>query len=159
LLLTALFALVGRVHADPAASENHFDVHEYRVLGNTVLPNRDIETVLYPLLGDHKTLADVEIARAALEKTYHDRGFGTVFVDIPEQEVSEKIVRLKVTEGRLHEVRISGARYFSERKIPQFAGFATATLGGQPANGGSVRRPDSEGGPGSRYRRFGIECK
>jgi hemolysin activation/secretion protein len=99
------------------ATENYFDIQEYRVLGNTVLTNRDIETVLYPLLGDHKTLADVEIARALLEKTYHDRGFGTVFVDIPEQEVADKVVRLKVTEGRLHEVRISGARYFSDRKI------------------------------------------
>jgi hemolysin activation/secretion protein len=101
--------------AKPA--ENHFDVHEYRVLGNTVLTNRQIETVLYPLLGDQKTLKDVEAARAALEKTYHDHGYATVFVDIPEQDVSDKVVRLKVTEGRLHEVRISGARYYSERQI------------------------------------------
>lgn len=98
-------------------AETRFDVHEYRVLGNTVLTDRQIETVLYPLLGDQKTLADVEVARAALEKSYHDRGFATVFVDIPEQDVSDKVVRLKVTEGRLHEVRISGARYYSERKI------------------------------------------
>jgi hemolysin activation/secretion protein len=103
--------------AKTAQPENYFDIHEYRVLGNTVLSNREIETVLYPLLGDHKTLKDVEAARVALEKEYHDRGFGTVFVDIPEQDVSDKIVRLKATEGRLHEVRIHGARYFSERKI------------------------------------------
>jgi hemolysin activation/secretion protein len=113
-----------------AAHENYFDVYEYRVLGNTVLPNREIEKVLYPLLGEHKTLKDVEVARAALEKDYHDRGFGTVFVDIPEQDVSEKIVRLKVTEGRLHEVRISGARYFSERKI--LAAVPQATEGTVP---------------------------
>lgn len=144
LFLTALFALMGVVQASggapdsppapanakPAAVEAHFDVHEYRVLGNTVLPNRDIETVLYPLLGDNKTLGDVEIARAALEKTYHDRGFGTVFVDIPEQEVADKIVRLKVTEGRLHEVHIAGARYFSERKI--LAAVPAATAGTVP---------------------------
>src|ERR1700730_12703841 len=99
------------------APEAKFGVHEYRVLGNTVLSNRDIEAVLYPLLGDDKTLTDVEIARAALEKAYHYRGFSTVFVDIPEQEVSEQIVRLKVTEGHLREVHIAGARYFSERKI------------------------------------------
>ena len=133
LFLLAVLAAFGRVHAaapapaaaapppeagaKTAAAENHFDVHEYRVLGNTVLSNRDIETVLYPLLGDHKTIADVEIARAALEKAYHDRGFGTVFVDIPEQEIADQIVRLKVTEGRLNEVRIAGARYYSERKI------------------------------------------
>ena len=110
------------------SQQNYFDVHEYRVLGNSVLSNRDIETVLYPLLGDHKTLADVEVARAALEKIYHDKGFGTVFVDIPEQEVADKIVRLKVTEGRLNEVRITGARYFSERKILAAVPEATAGI-------------------------------
>ena len=104
--------------ADAAATpEAHFDIHEYRVLGNTTLVTRDIERLLYPLLGDHKSIADVEVARAALEKAYHDRGFATVFVDIPEQDVADAVVRLKVTEGRLREVRIGGARYFSERKI------------------------------------------
>ena len=112
------------------APQARFDVHEYRVLGNTVLSDREIESVLYPQLGDQKTLADVEIARAALEKTFHDRGFGTVFVDIPEQDVSENIVRLKVTEGRLHEVHIAGARYFSERKI--LAAVPAATVGAVP---------------------------
>ena len=136
LLLMAVLGLgTNGVAADGAASasateDQHFDVHEYRVLGNTVLANRDIETALYPLLGDHKTLADVEVARAALEKLYHDRGYGTVFVDIPEQQVDAAIVRLKVTEGRLDEVHINGARYFSERKI--MAGVPAATRGQVP---------------------------
>jgi hemolysin activation/secretion protein len=116
--------------AGQAAPVAYFNVHEYRVLGNTTLDNREIETVLYPLLGDHKSIADVEAARAALEKTYHDRGFATVFVDIPEQDVADDIVRLKVTEGRLNEVHISGARYFSERKI--VAALPTATAGKVP---------------------------
>ncbi len=114
----------------PAPPQKHFDVHEYRVLGNTVLSNRDIETVLYPLLGDNKTINDVEAARAALEKTFHEHGYGTVFVDIPEQDVDDKVVRLKVTEGRLHEVHIAGARYFSERKI--LAAMPAATEGTVP---------------------------
>jgi hemolysin activation/secretion protein len=109
---------------------NRFDVLEYRVLGNTTLGNRDIERVLYPFLGLKKTLADVELARAALEKAYHDRGFGTVYTDIPEQDVAEGIVRLRVTEGRLHEVRIAGARYFSERKI--LAAVPSAAVGTVP---------------------------
>jgi hemolysin activation/secretion protein len=116
--------------AGAPAAQAHFDIHEYRVLGNTVLPNRDIESVLYPLLGDQKTLADVEVARAALEKAFHDHGYGTVFVDIPEQNVDDKIVRLKVTEGRLNEVHIAGARYFSERKI--LAAVPAATAGTVP---------------------------
>jgi hemolysin activation/secretion protein len=126
----AAAAAPGAAESKPAAAENHFDIYEYRVLGNTVLPNRDIETTLYPLLGEHKTLADVEVARGTLEKLYHERGFATVFVDIPEQDVSDKVVRLKVTEGRLHEVRIAGARYFSERKI--LAAVPQATEGNVP---------------------------
>jgi hemolysin activation/secretion protein len=97
--------------------EKTFDVHEYRVLGNTVLATRDVERVLYPLLGDAKTLQDVEAARTALESAYHDHGYATVFVDIPPQEVADGVVRLRVTEGRVHERSISGAHYFSERQI------------------------------------------
>jgi hemolysin activation/secretion protein len=103
--------------ADSAVPTPHFDVHEYRVLGNTVLNNRQIEGVLYPLLGDGKTMADVEAARTALENAYHALGYATVFVDVPPQEISEDIVRLKVTEGRIRERSISGAKYFSEGKI------------------------------------------
>jgi hemolysin activation/secretion protein len=113
--------------APAAAPSARFDVSEYRVLGNTVLTNRDIETVLYPLLGEHKTIEDVQTARGALEKAYHDRGFATVFVDIPEQDINERIIRLKVTEARLNTVHINGARYFSEGKI--LAALPAATPG------------------------------
>ncbi len=107
----------------PAASGNggkpapRFDVLEYRVLGNTVLTNRQIEGVLYPRLGEGKTFADVEAARAALEAAYHAFGYATVFVDIPPQEVADGVVRLRVTEGRIGERTIQGARYFSEGKL------------------------------------------
>jgi hemolysin activation/secretion protein len=94
-----------------------FDIHEFRVLGNTVLPSRDIEASVYPFLGDGKTLADVEAARAALQNLYNQRGYKSVFVDIPPQEVAEQIVRLRVVEGRLDKLRIAGAQYFSEREV------------------------------------------
>jgi hemolysin activation/secretion protein len=106
--------------ASPAADAKpvqRFDVHEYRVLGNTVMSNRAIEGVLYPLLGDGETISDVDAARAALENAYHTAGFATVFVDVPPQEIEEGVVRLRVTEGRTRVRTISGARYFSEGKI------------------------------------------
>jgi hemolysin activation/secretion protein len=104
-------------NAPPAPPEQHFDISEYRVLGNTVLTGRDIERLLYPLLGPGKTLADVQSAKTALEKLYHDRGYGTVFVDIPPQTVSDGVVRLRVTEGRVERTEISGAHYFPERDV------------------------------------------
>lgn len=107
------------VSASPEAekAEQRFNVLEYRVVGNTVLGIRDIERLLYPLLGVDKSLKDVEAARTALETLYHDRGYGTVFVDIPPQTVSDGIVRLRVTEGRVEREQISGAHYFPERDV------------------------------------------
>src|SRR5262249_32451566 len=100
-----------------AASDQTFDIQEFRVLGNTVLPVIKVETAVYPFLGPKKTLQVVEKARDALVAAYGEGGFGTVLVDIPEQSVEDGIVRLKVTEGRIERVRVTGARYYSERHI------------------------------------------
>ena len=100
-----------------SAPEPEFDIREFRVLGNTTLPVRAIEAAVYPLLGPRGTLKTVQKAQDALVAAYHDAGFGTVLVDIPEQSVDEGIVRLKVTEGRIQSIHISGARYYSEGHI------------------------------------------
>ena len=130
LLLSMLVAAPSEAAGEPAPA---FDVAEYRVLGNSVLAAIDIERTVYPFLGPAKTLADVEAARAALETAYHEHGYGTVFVDIPEQDVGDGIVRLRVTEGRLHSVRIEGAKYFSEKKL--LARMPEATAGTVPELG------------------------
>ena len=82
---------------------------------------------LYPHLGESKTIDDMEKARAALEETYKAAGYGTVFVDIPEQNVDDAIVRLRVTEGRLDRVRITGARYFANGQIRRRPPLCNAT--------------------------------
>ncbi|MET0498151.1 MAG: ShlB/FhaC/HecB family hemolysin secretion/activation protein [Steroidobacteraceae bacterium] len=120
--LATLFvvACIGNAHsqeAPPAEPKPLFSIDEYRVLGNSVLPATAVEELLMPRLGAGKSIDDVEQARLALENHYHELGYGTVFVDIPEQDVEEGIVRLRVTEGVLSRTRVVGARYFSGRKI------------------------------------------
>lgn len=90
-----------------------FPVLEYQVEGNTVLSNLAIEEAVYPHLGEKESVADVEQARKALEKAYHDAGYLTVLVDIPEQEVKSGLVRLKVTEAKVDRLKVSGSRYYS----------------------------------------------
>ena len=63
------------------------DLLEFQVKGNTVLSQMAIEEAVYPLLGPGKSVADVEKARAALEQAYHDAGYLTVYVSVPEQKV------------------------------------------------------------------------
>ena len=99
------------------AQQPAFDIQEFRVLGNHILAPTAIERAVYPFLGRNRTIDTVKQAADALEKVYKDAGYGTVFVDIPEQDVSAGIVRLKVTEGRVAEVHVRGERYFSGRQI------------------------------------------
>jgi len=103
--------------APATAGREVFSVLEYRVLHNTVLPTRQVESAVYPHLGPGKTIDDVQAARAALEQAYHAAGYSSVFVDVPEQSIGEGIVRLSVTEGRVGSLRVSGERYVSGRAI------------------------------------------
>jgi hemolysin activation/secretion protein len=109
--------------ADTAAPT--FDILEYVVEGNTVLPALAIERAVYQHLGEKKTIKDVEAAREALEKVYHATGYLTVFVGIPEQKVEEGVVRLQVVQGEVERLRVTGSRYFSlneiKARVPELA--------------------------------------
>ncbi len=73
--------------AKPAAPAQRFDIDDFAVQGADTLPQIEIEEAVYPYLGPNKSADDVEKARAALEKAYHDKGFQTVSVAVPQQNV------------------------------------------------------------------------
>lgn len=94
-----------------------FAIETFAIEGNSVLEPRELETALAPFVGDEKTAKDVEKAREALEGLYHELGYPTVLVNIPEQGVESGEVRLEVIESRIRRVRVTGSRYFSPRKV------------------------------------------
>ena len=96
-----------------AAPVRLFPVLEFQVEGNTLLPAIDIERAVTPYLGIGRSIKDVEGARQSLEKSYHDRGYQTVLVNIPPQEVSSGVVKLSVTEAPVGQLQIAGSRYHS----------------------------------------------
>ncbi len=101
----------------PAGESPVFDILDYQVEGNTVLNVESVEKAVYPFLGPGRRIEDVEKARAALETAYREQGYPTVVVDIPEQDVNEGVVRLKVVEGSVEILKITGSRYYSLGKI------------------------------------------
>lgn len=118
--LNAWGAAVSEQEASPATGkEDAFNINEYVVNGNTVLTVTQVEQAVYPYLGENRSIDDVEKARSALEKTFHEEGYLTVFVNIPEQEVNAGVVKLDVLEGRIERLNVVGARYYSLGKIRQ----------------------------------------
>lgn len=107
----------GAAPAQKPAALQHFDIDDFAVQGVDTLPEIDLERAIYPFLGPNKTSDDVEKARAALEKAYHDRGYQTVSVAVPPQNVQGKVVVLKVTELKVGRLRVKNSRYFDLEKI------------------------------------------
>lgn len=94
-----------------------FDLLELRVKGNALIDEKQLGRTVYPFLGPKKTIDTVEAARAALEKLYQGKGYQTVAVDIPEQDVDNGVVYLQVVEGKVSRLRVVESRYFSLGKI------------------------------------------
>ena len=107
----------------PAAGQGEpaLFIREYRVQGSTKLAPLEIEEAVYPFLGPGRTAADVEQARAALEKVFRDKGYATVTVGIPVQDPRHGVIRLEVTEGKVGRLRVNGARYHLPSRIKEEA--------------------------------------
>ncbi len=102
-----------------------FYIREYRVEGARQINQLEVEQAVNPFLGPGRTAGDVEQARAALEKAYHDKGFQTVAVGIPAQDPRRGVIRLEVVEGQVGRLRVNGARYYLpsaiKREVPSLA--------------------------------------
>lgn len=108
---------VATAEAGDDAAALRFDVMEFEVAGNSVLEAADIQRALTPFTGFNKGVADVEASREALEKAYRDKGYATVVVEVPAQDVRNGIVQLAVVEGKVDQVRVRGARYVLPSEI------------------------------------------
>jgi len=108
----------------PQTDQNtpRFFVKKYRIDGGGhLLPRVEMEAAVYPYLGPYRTAADVEQARAALEEAYRDKGYQTVTVQIPQQQVASGEIVLEVMQGEVGRLRVHGSRYFSIDQIKREA--------------------------------------
>jgi hemolysin activation/secretion protein len=132
--LAALLALM----AAPAPAQEGADagaqgtlyIQEYRITGARKLERKQVEKAVYPFLGPERTPEDVDAARAALEKAYHDQGWQSVSVIIPEQRVKRGVVVLEVVESTVGRLRVHGSRYHDLERLKRKA--PSLTEGGVP---------------------------
>lgn len=116
-LACALAAACTVTFAVAAPADVKFDVMEFVVEGNTVLPAALVEQVLSPFMGPARHFKDIESARDALEKAYQDAGYLSVVVSLPNQRVDHGEVRLDVTEAKVDRFAVSGAQYHLPSQI------------------------------------------
>jgi hemolysin activation/secretion protein len=116
-LLGVVFLLVPLAALGADAVSLRFDISGYRVEGNTLLKDKDVQSVLAPFRGKQRDFSDVQKALEALELAYRKAGYGAVQVYLPEQELDRGVVNLRVVETRIGKVEVSGNKYFSEDNV------------------------------------------
>ena len=118
LLKCALIMLLGGLGVVPcAAQDERFDIVRFQIVGNTLLPDAEVQRLVAPLTGPRRVYGDIQKALEALEGAYRRAGFSTVQVFVPEQELTTGVVRLDVIEGVLGKIAISGNKHFDEANI------------------------------------------
>jgi hemolysin activation/secretion protein len=110
----------GRVHVIPSKSGPRFEVEKYQITGNSVLLPETIGGILTNIDGAYGTNVSFEGIRTVvseLQGGYREHGYVTVSVGLPPQKLTNATVKIKVTEGRLADINVTGNRYFSSNNV------------------------------------------
>ena len=110
LLLVSLPAL-------SAAAGDGFTIRQYEISGNQLVETGHLLPLLAPFTGKSRTLADVRSAQSAIENAYRAAGYGAVRAVIPEQEVTDGVIRIRVVEARIRAVDVVGNRHFDTANV------------------------------------------
>jgi hemolysin activation/secretion protein len=94
-----------------------FDIQRFDVQGNTLLSNEEIAEAVAPYTGKSKDFADVQRALESVQDRFQRRGYGAVQVVLPEQELEQGVIVLRVLEPKLGHVTIEGNQYFDQANI------------------------------------------
>jgi hemolysin activation/secretion protein len=109
----------------PATGASLF-VKEIRLEGNTVLPTAALQPILRRYEGRAVTTEELLRLRDELTLAYVERGYVNSGAVLPDQDVEDGIVRMRIVEGRLDEVRLEGLTSldpaFLEARIRRGAG-------------------------------------
>lgn len=100
-----------------ASDSPKFEIREIKVEGNTLLKQPVLDRAFAPYLGPNRDFGDVQKALEALEQAYTKAGYGAIQVSLPEQELNQGVVTLKVVESKIAKIIFEGNRLFDEANI------------------------------------------
>jgi hemolysin activation/secretion protein len=94
-----------------------FPVHAYEVTGDTLLSDEILTEILGDYTGTNIGVAEILKAGSELQMEYRDRGYPTVNVTIPPQQITNGIVKIRVFEGELASITVTNNRFFSSNNV------------------------------------------
>ena len=100
-----------------SASALTFEVRRYDIAGNSLLSAASLDEVFAGAVGPAVTLPQIRQAVGRLQLAYRERGYPTVAVTLPQQQLTNGVVKVKVIPGVLADIRVTGNKHFSEENV------------------------------------------
>lgn len=117
LLGVGMLCAVGAWAADGDEAEPRFRIQQYQIEGNQRLSAQRLQALVAPYTGPGRDLATIQQAVAAIERAYADAGYSAIRVILPQQEIEAGVVRLRVVEAPVAQIRVEGNTQFSTANI------------------------------------------
>ena len=83
-----------------------------RIIGNTVFDQAAIDKVAAPFLNHPVGLGDIDEIRQQVTLLYVNRGYINSGAVVPDQTIGDGVLTLRVVEGRLTEIDLTGNRHY-----------------------------------------------
>jgi len=103
--------------AEEALPSRKIPVKTFRVEGFTILSGEQIRTLVSPWEGKELTLEEIQGVANRITARYRELGYLLVNAYVPQQTVREGEILIRIVEGRLDKVTVTGNRRYSETFI------------------------------------------
>ena len=100
-----------------ASAQSAFTIAGYKVLGNSLLSQEKISEATLPYVGPQSDFETIQKALESLERAYLAAGYGSIKVELPEQELEEGLVTLQVIEGVLRDISIASSGFYDDANV------------------------------------------
>lgn len=117
-VLVLLWGFVSVAVADEASpSTVQFDIRTIQVDGNSVLAASDLRPILFKYIGGGREFSDLQRLVREVEGKYRQKGYPTVKVVLPPQNLNAGHITLDVIEFELGFIEVEDGQYFDSRNL------------------------------------------
>jgi hemolysin activation/secretion protein len=95
-------------------------VKKIRVQGYTIFEHQEIEKIIKPFRGKELDFRQLRNLTKAITDLYVSEGYITSGAFLPEQEIVDGIINVRVVEGKLEKLDIKGLKHLQENYIRSF---------------------------------------
>lgn len=97
-----------------------FALKDVLITGSSVFKQDDLRDTYGSYIGKEVTFKDIDVIVKNIKGEYNKKGYLTTVVYIPEQDIVDGKVELKISEGAAGEVKVEGNKWFSNSVIRKY---------------------------------------